>query len=140
MPLTVWTIGHSNRSVDAFVGLLKECKIEVLVDVRSFPTSKIEHFKRALMEKWLQDAGIKYVWLGKELGGYRRGGYVVHMKTDLFKQGIDELLALMRREGVCICCMERDPRHCHRRFISAYLVDIGVKVIHILESGKASLI
>jgi len=53
--ISVWTIGHSNRS--------KEHNIEVLVDVRSFPKSKIEHFKREDLKHWLPEYGIKHVWL-----------------------------------------------------------------------------
>ena len=62
----MWTIGHSNRSIEQFVALLEEHKIEALVDVRSFPTSKIEHFKREGMEKWLPEHGIEYflAWQG----------------------------------------------------------------------------
>ena len=72
--------------------LLQEYKIEILVDVRSFPTFKIEHFKKEWMEQWLTEYGIDYTWLGKELGGYRRGGYKAHMKIKLFKDGIRKLL------------------------------------------------
>ena len=75
----IWTIGHSNRTIDAFIELLGEHKIQVIADVRSFPTSKIEHFKKEQMERWLPQYGIEYVWLGKELGGYRPGGYKRHM-------------------------------------------------------------
>jgi len=77
--LQIWTIGHSNRSINTFLELLSEHGNQVLVDVRSFPTSKVEHFKKEKMEKWLPHHGIEYVWLGKELGGYRRGGYKRHM-------------------------------------------------------------
>ncbi len=73
--ITIWTIGHSNRSKETFLELLSENGIEVLVDVRSFPTSKIEHFKREEMERWLPEHRVEHVWLGKELGGYRLGGY-----------------------------------------------------------------
>jgi uncharacterized protein (DUF488 family) len=72
--------------------LLKEHNIEVLVDVRSFPTSKIEHFKREEMEHWLLEHYVDYIWLGKELGGYRQGGYRAHMRTRLFKEGIKKLI------------------------------------------------
>jgi len=85
--LQIWTIGHSNRSIDTFLELLSEHGIQMLVDVRSFPTSKIEHFKREEMQKWLPEHGIEYVWLGKELGGYRRGGYKRRVQTKLFREG-----------------------------------------------------
>jgi len=90
--LTIWTVGHSNRTKETFLELLKEHSIEVLVDVRRFPTSKIEHFKREQMERWLPQQGIEYVWLGKELGGYRRGGYGKYMRTKPFREGVTRLL------------------------------------------------
>jgi len=135
----IWTIGHSNRSIDQFVALLKEHKIEALVDIRSFPTSKIEHFKREEMERWLPKHGIEYIWLGKELGGYRRGGYEAHMKTEAFREGVEKLLELARQRRMCIMCMEKNPKYCHRRFLTAYLEGIGVEVIHILEKGQVGL-
>jgi uncharacterized protein (DUF488 family) len=107
-----------------------------LVDVRSFPTSKIDHFKQEKMKIWLKKAGIEYVWLGRELGGYRTGGYEKHMETDLFKMGINKLLELAKNKRVCICCMERDPKWCHRRFITRRLLELGVTVRHILKRGK----
>jgi len=136
---TVWTIGHSNRSIEKFLALLSEHNIEVLVDIRSFPTSKIEHFKREEMERWLPEHGIEYVWFGKELGGYRRGGYGVHMKTEVFREGVAKLLELARQKRVCIMCMEKNPKYCHRRFLTAYLERKGAEVIHILEKGQVSL-
>ncbi|MDH5390608.1 MAG: DUF488 domain-containing protein [Candidatus Bathyarchaeota archaeon] len=135
----LWTIGHSNRSIEQIVALLKEHKIEALVDIRSFPTSKIEHFKKEEMERWLPGHGIKYVWLGKELGGYRQGGYEAHMKTELFREGIEKLLEFARQKRVCIMCMEKNPKYCHRRFLTAYLERKSVEVIHILEKGQVGL-
>ena len=135
----LWTIGHSSRSIEQFVALLEEHKIEALVDIRSFPTSKIEHFKREEMECWLPEYGIEYVWLGKELGGYRRGGYEAHTKTELFREGVEKLLEFARQRRVCIMCMEKNPKYCHRRFLTAYLERKGVEVIHILERGQVGL-
>lgn len=138
--VTVWTIGHSNRSADYFVELLREREIEALVDVRRFPTSKIEHFRREEMEKWLPNQGIRYVWLGEELGGYRRGGYEAYVKTEAFKAGIEKLLEHAERGRTCIMCLEPNPRYCHRRFISAYLESIGIEIIHIIKRGQTSLL
>ena len=138
--LQIWTVGHSNRSIDAFLELLGEHGIQVLVDVRSFPTSKVEHFKREEMEKWLSEHGIEYVWLGKELGGYRRGGYKRHMRTKLFREGVKQLLEVAKVKRTCIMCMEVKPKYCHRRFISAHLEMKGVKVIHIIEKEQKSLV
>jgi len=137
--VTVWTIGHSNRSVERFLELLEEQGIRTLIDIRSFPTSKVEHFKREEMERWLPDHGVEYVWLGKELGGYRRGGYQAHMKTKLFRDGVKKLLELAKKGQVCIMCMEKNPKYCHRRFLTAYLERKGVEVVHILEKGQVGL-
>ncbi|MGQ9529966.1 MAG: DUF488 domain-containing protein [Candidatus Bathycorpusculaceae bacterium] len=137
--LTICTIGHSNRSIDTFLKLLNEHEIQILVDIRSFPTSKIEHFKKEKMELWLPQHGIEYVWLGKELGGYRRGGYKKHMRTKVFREGIRRLLEIAENKRVCIMCMEVNPKYCHRRFISVHLERKGVKVLHIIEKGQKSL-
>ncbi len=135
----LWTIGHSNRSVEEFSKLLEEHNVRILVDIRSFPTSKIEHFKRDEMERWLPEYGVEYVWFGKELGGYRRGRYQAHMKTETFRDGIDKLLQLAKKGRVCIMCMEKNPKYCHRRFVSAHLERRNVEVKHILEEGQVSL-
>jgi len=137
--LKIWTIGHSNRSINSFVELLNEHSVQTLVDVRRFPTSKIEHFKREETEKWLPEHGIEYVWFGKELGGYRRGGYKRHMRTKLFREGIKQLLAIVKAKHTCVMCMEVNPKYCHRRFISAHLEKKGVEVIHIIKKGQRSL-
>jgi len=138
--LTIWTIGHSNRSKEEFLNLLREHSIEVLADIRSFPTSKIEHFKKENLEKWLPENGVEYVWLGKELGGYRKGGYKRHMRTKLFREGVQKLLEIAKRKRTCMMCMEKNPKYCHRRFLSAYLERKGVEVIHIIEKGQASIL
>jgi len=138
--LRIWTIGHSNRSVEAFLELLREHSIQVLADIRSFPTSKIEYFRREEMERWLPENGVEYVWLGKELGGYRKGGYKRHMRTKLFREGVKKLLEIAKQKRTCIMCMEKNPKYCHRRFISAYLERKGVEVIHITEKGQASIL
>ena len=137
--MIIWIIGYGNRSIESFLEMLREHGIQLVVDVRSFPMSKIEHFKRERMEKWLLGYGIEYVWLGKELGGYCRGGYRRHMRTKLFREGIDRLLEIAETKRACIMCMEVKPKYCHRRFISAFLERGGVKVIHVIEKGQMSL-
>jgi uncharacterized protein (DUF488 family) len=138
--ITVWTIGHSNRPMETFLELLREHNIQVLIDVRSFPTSKVEHFKQEEMKRWLTEHGIEYVWLGKELGGYRPGGYKAHMRTKLFREGIKKLLETAALRRTCIMCMEPNPKYCHRRFISTHLERKGVSVTHIIAKGQASLL
>ena len=136
----LWTVGHSNRSIKYFLDLLGEHGIEVLVDVRRFPTSKVEHFKREEMERWLGEYGIEYVWMGEELGGYRRGGYKAYKETERFRDGTERLLEIAKQKKVCIMCLEPNPRYCHRRYISAYLERKGVKVLHIIKKDQTSLL
>lgn len=130
--IRVWTIGHGRRSAEEFLKLLRTHDNQTLVDVRRFPTSKVEHFKGEVMSGWLQREGISYVWLGRELGGYRSGGYKKHMRSRLFASGIKALLELAEDKNACIMCLEVNPNYCHRRFISEYLEKRGIRVVHIL--------
>lgn len=137
---TIWTIGHSNRSQKTFLEMLKENNIEALVDVRRFPTSKVEHFKKEAMEQWLPEQGIEYVWLGEALGGYRLGGYKVYMRTRPFEDGIKRLSEIARQKRTCIMCLEPHPKYCHRRFISTYLESEDTEIVHIISKGQTSLL
>jgi len=113
--------------------MLEESEIELVVDIRRWPTSKLEQFRRENMEQWLRDAGIDYLWKGETLGGYRRGGYESYMRTESFKQGLRELLEVATKKRVCLLCLEPNPRGCHRRFISRALQRQGIEVAHILR-------
>ena len=130
----IYTIGHSNRSIEEFLQLLKSKNVQILVDVRRFPTSrKFPHFSRQNLSKCLEENNIAYVYLGDLLGGFRKGGYVAYMKTNDFKEGMRKLLELTTkgRGRVCIMCAERLWFRCHRRFIAKELERKGVKVIHL---------
>ena len=106
----IWTIGYSNRSQRTFLEMLKEHKIEVLVDIRRFPTSKVEHFKKEPMERWLPEQGVEYVWLGEELGGYRHGGYKAYVRAKLFGDGIKRLSEIASQKRTCIMCLDPNPK------------------------------
>lgn len=134
--LSIWTIGHGSLSKDFFLSLLKKHRISLLVDVRRFPTSRIEHFRRENLEKWLPQEGVEYLWLGDELGGYRREGYEKHMETVLFKRGAERLLGLAGKRRVCIMCLETNPKYCHRKFIASYLSKKEVRIIHIVKHSR----
>ena len=129
--MRLFTVGHSNRDLDAFLGLLETHGIATLVDVRRFPRSRRwPHFDRNRIEAAL---AIEYVWLGEELGGYRDDGYEQHMKSESFAAGVAALLELPC--PVACMCAEKDWQHCHRRFIASHFVDAGHEVLHIIDNA-----
>jgi uncharacterized protein (DUF488 family) len=134
--LSLWTIGHGSRKIDEFILLLKENCIELLIDVRRFPTSKTDHFKREKLRELISSKGIEYEWLGDKLGGFRKGGYESYMQTEEFKEGIRELVEKASKKRVCIMCLEISPKGCHRRFISMHLGKEGHDIFHILSKSK----
>ncbi len=85
----------------------------------------------------MRAGGIDYVWMGKELGGYRRGGYEAYVVSESFRRGVQHLLSFASTQRACLLCLEISPRGCHRRFIANYLEEeCGVKVLHILSEEK----
>ncbi|MBI4416428.1 MAG: DUF488 domain-containing protein [Euryarchaeota archaeon] len=131
----VWTVGHSTRSALDFLALLREHEIEVLADIRRFPTSRWEQFKQPNLKAHLASGGIEYVHLA-QLGGYRTGGYEAFVGTREFEAGIERLLALAATRRVAIMCAEAVFFRCHRRFVAEALVRRGVEVTHIMGPGK----
>jgi len=133
---SIFTIGHSTRSFEEFLSLLKQFKISILVDVRRFPTSKLEHFKKEKLEDFLKREGIEYIYLGEKLGGYRKGGYKRYIETEEFMEGIKELEKIAEKGRTAIMCAERFPWRCHRKYISMVLEKRGWKVAHILDHER----
>jgi uncharacterized protein (DUF488 family) len=131
----IYTIGTSNRSLQEFLEILKKYSIQQIADVRRFPTSRYEHFKQENLKNSLEKEGIKYVHI-KELGGYRKNGYLKHIQSDEFKQGIEKLLEITRYHKTAVMCAELLFFRCHRRFISDKLVEQGEKVIHIIDEKR----
>jgi uncharacterized protein (DUF488 family) len=81
----IYTVGHGARTAVAFVSLLQESRISVLVDVRAYPVSRRHpQFSRDALATALEATGIRYQWEGKALGGMRKRGYAAHMETPLF--------------------------------------------------------
>ena len=148
MPDTVYTIGHSNRTLDDFLRLLFKYEIEFVADVRRYPRSRYRHFNKEELEKHLSDHGIGYGWF-ESLGGYRRSkikdsphvairshgfrSYADHMMSDEFRYGVERLMEICRVKRVALMCAERFFWRCHRKFISDYLVVRGFRVLHILN-------
>jgi len=132
----VYTLGTSNRTQDEFIELLKLYNIKAVIDVRRFPTSKWEHFKKENLQKFLKEKNIRYFYLGRELGGYRKGGYEEYTRSELFKKGIENLEKISIKANSALVCAEKLPWRCHRRFIGEKLKEKGWRVVHIIERQR----
>ena len=132
----IYSIGTSNRSLDEFISLLRTYGIETVVDVRSFPTSRFEHFKRDRLERVLRGFGFCYIYLGTELGGYRRGGYEKYMANPDYREGLSKLTVIGSSSMAAFLCAERLPWRCHRRWIGESLMIEGWEVIHIVDERR----
>jgi len=150
----IYTIGYSNRGFNEFVDLLRKHGVDVLIDVRRYPYSRLVWFSRDSLNRLLS-YGIKY-YSFPELGAlgiakhvkpiqninctssptYR--SYITYMLTDLnAKSRIKEVINMVDScLSVCLMCCERFPWRCHRRFLSDYLKALKYDVIHIIDSGN----
>jgi len=133
---SVYSLGTSTRSKAEFAGLLQSHGIEMVIDVRRFPTSRIEHFKQEALKQLLADLHIEYLHLGDKLGGYRNGGYKAFTTTPEFEQGIRDVEATASQKRSAILCAERLPWRCHRRFITAELEKEGWQIEHIIDEKR----
>jgi uncharacterized protein (DUF488 family) len=148
---TVWTIGHSTRSGEEFVQILKTHGVQVLVDVRTFPGSRrYPQFNRVELSESLAKAGIEYRHEPR-LGGRKAPrpdshntawrnaqfrGYADHMETPVFRKGVEDLLELASERRVAVMCAEAVWWRCHRSLIADYLKAKGHTVIHIIDQKK----
>jgi uncharacterized protein (DUF488 family) len=149
MSSTIWTIGHSTRSLDAFLELLSHFSLEAVADVRRFPGSRrYPHYAKEALRASLAERGIAYRWL-PALGGRRRPkpdspnvawrnaafrGYADHIATAEFARGLEELLALSGRLRTTLMCAEAVWWRCHRALIADVLSVRGIEVMHILDA------
>jgi uncharacterized protein (DUF488 family) len=150
---TIWTVGHSTRSADAFVHVLQAHAIEVIADVRRFPGSRRHpHFGGPALAERLAADGIDYAWLSL-LGGRRRGeasaahlgwrsasfrSYAAYTWTEEFAQGLEELLHIAAARRTAIMCSEVLWWRCHRALVADVLRFIGFEVIHIAGEGAGT--
>ena len=132
----IFTLGTSNRTIEEFLEILENYKIEIVIDVRRWPTSKwFPHFKKENLEKILKKGGRKYFHFEK-LGGYRKGGYKTYIKTKEFQESLKKLIEISKNKNVVLICAEKFPWKCHRAFIGQELKQKNIKVVHIIEKEK----
>jgi len=132
----IYTLGTSTRTSEEFIELLSSHGVEVIVDVRRFPSSRFDHFRRENLAGLLSEAGIEYIYMGNELGGYRWGGYQNFTTTPEFQRGLDRLERIAQNKKTAIICAERFPWRCHRRFIALELEKRGWQVKHIIDRER----
>lgn len=132
----IYTLGTNKRSEEDFIEILLAYNIQSLIDVRSFPRSKIQIFRKENLEHLLTLEKIAYHFLGKELGGFRKGGYIAYTITDDFRKGIDLLESIALTKTSVIICAERFPWKCHRKWIARELHKRGWEVDHIIDKGR----
>jgi uncharacterized protein (DUF488 family) len=132
----LYTVGHSTRSLDELVDLLKDYSITQLIDVRHYPRSRRNpQFNLEALERELPSRGIAYAW-DEDLGGFRKGGYQAYMTTPTFAAALDRLERLVSQRPTAIMCAEIVWFRCHRRFIARQMVARGYQVTHIVTRGK----
>ncbi len=124
-------MGTSDRTIEKMIHLLRLHQIAMVVDVRSWPRSKFPQFNQEALAASLKEAGLGYAHLGKELGGFRKGGYEAYTQTDSYRIGLDRLEQMARRYCSAVLCAERSPERCHRRFIAQSLEERGWQVVHL---------
>lgn len=144
----IFTIGHSTRSIDEFIGLLETCEVRRIVDVRTIPRSRHNpQFDKETLPKSLKKCHIGYIHI-KGLGGLRHAkkdsmntawrnasfrGFADYMQTEDFKKSLERLIKLARQRTIAIMCAESVPWRCHRSLIADALQVRGIGVKHIMS-------
>lgn len=134
--MKIYTIGHSTRTLEDFIDILKYFGIELVVDVRRFPSSKkFPHFNKESLELELPKTNIQYLHY-PELGGFRKGGYLSFSQSEEFGNAIDKLLEIINKKITVILCAEVLFWKCHRKYVANKLSELGHQVIHIFNKDK----
>lgn len=146
---TILTAGFSNLGVETFLANMHLHGAQVLLDVRSRPyASYTPHFNQDQIEASVNAAGLRYLFMGRELGGqpdnpgfYDEQGYVLYDRIAAspdFREGVERVMyGLSKGLRIVLCCAEENPRHCHRRLlVGRVLRQRGVAVAHVLGDGN----
>ena len=147
----IWTVGHSNRTLEDFVTILRSHNIELVVDVRRFPGSRrYPHFNSEKLSTALAEQGIAYLHF-PELGGRRAPrpdspnvawrnegfrGYADYMETAEFRAAIDKLASEAKKRRTVVMCAEALWWQCHRSMVADFLKTEGWSVWHVLGAQK----
>lgn len=138
------TIGHSTHDFPRFLALLQQHGIEIVADVRSRPFSRLPWFSRPSLEKQLKESGIRYVFLGQELGARRderecyigdRVDYERIAQAPLFQKGLERLKVGVGKARIALMCAEKDPLDCHRTILVCRHAKDFAEILHIHADG-----
>jgi uncharacterized protein (DUF488 family) len=143
----IYTIGHSNHPLDRFIALIEGAGLNAIADVRSQPVSRwVPQFNRQRLEAALAQHGVKYLYLGRELGGrpddpalmkHGKPDYAAMARSPAFADGLERVIALSATDAIALLCSERDPIDCHRfLLIGRELAARRINIAHILASGE----
>jgi uncharacterized protein (DUF488 family) len=147
MSQTIYTIGHSTQAIDQFVAKLIKHGVSAIADVRSTPFSRHNpQYNKDELHSELKRNGIRYVFLGDELGARSRDEccyvddkvqYALLAETPSFKSGITRVVEGACRYKIALMCAEKDPVDCHRTILVArHMIREGFEVQHILANGS----
>ncbi|MGV8913820.1 MAG: DUF488 family protein [Kaistella sp.] len=150
---TLYTIGHSTRTIEEFLELLKSFDIKILADIRRLPGSrKFPQFDQDNLKRSLEENGIEYIYL-EDLGGRRKPSassvntvwrnksfqaYADYMETKAFENGAAELADIATQKTTAMMCSEAVWWRCHRSMVSDYFKAKGWEVLHIMALGKVT--
>ncbi len=150
---TLYTIGHSTRTIEEFLELLKSFDIKILADIRRLPGSrKFPQFDQDNLKRSLEENSIEYIYL-EDLGGRRKPSassvntvwrnksfqaYADYMETKAFANGAAELADIATQKTTAIMCSEAVWWRCHRSMVSDYFKAKGWEVLHIMALGKVT--
>lgn len=152
-PITLFSVGHGNRSIAELLDILQRCGIATVVDIRANPQSRRHpQFEGDSLRQAIESSGLVYHWAGRHLGGRRAPratsrhaaltddglrGFADHMDTPDFACGVSQLRNLAARSPTAMLCAERDPAQCHRSLIADWLTLQGVQIVHLLAPGES---
>jgi uncharacterized protein (DUF488 family) len=145
---TIYTVGHSTQPVERLIDLLRQHAVDVLVDVRSQPYSRYSpQFNRENLDPVVTSAGLRYLFMGEELGGRQLGriatlaerleAYEQVAASPQFRRGVERVLSGAATYRIALLCAEEDPTECHRRvWVARALREAGADVSHIRGDGR----
>lgn len=139
----IYTVGHSNHTIDYFIEIIKEFGIDTIVEIRSVPNSKyLKHFNKSNLINELSKHNIKYLDMSKYLGGRPEDKSVLNIDNKIelhkiegknwYQEAIDRLVNISKKSRIAIMCSEENPANCHRGYIISHtLLNRGEEIIHI---------